>query len=313
MSKTPLIFDCDPGDDDAVALLVTMTRLDEFDLLGITTVAGNTAVHHTYQNALKVRALAKHTEIPVYQGCHAPLFRSSLLSVAEFHGDDGLEGQSMLDVKEESTHLHGVDFIINTLKTSAKKVTLFITGPSTNVAVALKKDPSIAANIEQIILMGGSVGCGNITIAAEFNIYADPHALDILLRSGIKITLIPLDVTHQVTFVEEDIETLRSLNTEVGNQVAAFVSHTLKMDQKWYGSKGRNMHDPCVPVYFLHPEYFTVKHCYVSVETQNPDHYGATFISPYPKFHDQRNAYVAVDVEGGKVKNLIIDYLKTYS
>lgn len=307
----PIIFDCDPGDDDAVALLVAMASPDELTILGITTVAGNVPVYHTSNNALKICELANRWEIPVFAGCQRPMVKEPI-SAENFHGQTGMEGETMPNPTMKVQPQHAVDFIIETLKNSPEKITIAITGPYTNVAMALVKEPSIINNIDEIVVMGGTWSAGNITPSAEFNVFVDPHAAHILFTSNIKITMIPLDITHQVFATEERIEIFRALGNEVGHQVANMLALTMVFDKQRWGLNGRAIHDACVSSYLLRPDLFSVKPALVKVEIWSRENIGATIISFYPHHIDKSNAQVPQQVDSVAVIDLITERLSRY-
>lgn len=194
-----IIIDTDPGQDDAVAILLALASPEDFDVLGVVAVAGNVGLHHSATNARKIVELAGRPEVPVYAGCARPM-RRTLVTAEHVHGDTGLNGPDLPAPKIELQPQHGVDYIIDTLMNAEPKtITLCTLGPLTNIGMALVKEPKIAERVAEIVMMGGAYfEVGNITPAAEFNIYVDPEAADIVFRSGIKITVLPLDVTHQI-------------------------------------------------------------------------------------------------------------------
>ena len=196
MSARPLIIDCDPGQDDAVALLLALASPDEFDLIGITAVAGNVPLALTESNARRIRDLAGRPEVPVYAGCSRPLVREP--ETAEYiHGPTGIDGADLPEPSRPAEAAHAVDYLVDTLAAATEPVTLATLGPLTNVALAIVKDPAILANVREIVTMGGAIGLGNVTPAAEFNIHADPHAAHVVFEAGVPLTMIGLDVTHQ--------------------------------------------------------------------------------------------------------------------
>ncbi|MFI4994496.1 MAG: nucleoside hydrolase, partial [Hyphomicrobiales bacterium] len=194
-----IIIDTDPGQDDGVAILLALASPQEIELLGVVAVAGNVPLSRTSLNALKVLELAGRGDIPVYAGCSRPLARD-LVTAEHVHGPTGLDGPSIPEPKAALQEQHGVDYLIETfLKAEPRSVTLCMLGPMTNMAMALIKAPEIAQRVRQIVAMGGAYfEVGNITPAAEFNIFVDPEAADVVLRSGIPIVMAPLDLTHRV-------------------------------------------------------------------------------------------------------------------
>lgn len=265
-----IIIDCDPGQDDAVALLLAFASPDELDLLGITTVGGNVPLELTQRNARMMCDVAGKQDVPVYAGCAEPLVRP--LQTAEMiHGETGING---LDVFEPATPLqseHAVEFIIDTLlHADSESVTLVPTGPLTNIATAINKEPAILSRVEQIVLMGGAMReGGNSTPSAEFNILVDPHAADIVFRCGRPITAMGLDVSHQVLSTEERVERIKALDNPVATATAGMLSFFDRFDTKKYASRGAPLHDPCTIAWLLRPDLFEGKSCNISIETES--------------------------------------------
>lgn len=309
----PIIFDCDPGNDDAVALLVTMASPQDFDLLGITTVAGNVSLDNTNVNARKICELAGRTDIPVFSGCPRPLVGEVYYSDGA-HGRTGIDGAELPDPQKPLEEKHAVDFIINTLLTHSRPVTVFITGPSTNMAIAINKNPKILENVEEFVIMGGSITAGNITPAAEFNFFWDPFAAKVIMDCGVKITLMTLDVTHNVLATKENIEKLYAIGNNPATQVANMMKATMDFDLENFSLPGRAIHDACVPVYLLRPDLFAPKPAYVHVETAAGNSYGNSIISYYPKHvKEDHQLFVPNTVDGQGVFNVILERLSRYS
>ncbi|MBT8170547.1 nucleoside hydrolase [Falsiruegeria litorea] len=270
MSARKIIIDTDPGQDDAVAILLALASPEEIDVLGITAVAGNVPLPLTQKNARIVCELAGKTDVPVFAGCDVPLSRK-LVTAEHVHGKTGLDGPTLPDPTMELQTKHGVDFIIETLRTEpAGTVTLCPLGPLTNIACAFEKAPDIAERVQEIILMGGAYfEVGNITPAAEFNIYVDPEAADIVFKSGAPIVVMPLDVTHKALVTKPRNDTFRTLGTKVGLAVAEMTDFFERFDKDKYGSAGAPLHDPCVTAYLIRPDLFTGRHINVEIETQS--------------------------------------------
>ena len=274
-----IIIDCDPGQDDAVALFLAMASPDELDLLGITTVAGNVPLALTQRNARQMCDIAGHPDIPVYAGCAQPMLRP-LVTAEYIHGETGING---IDAIEPVTPLrsgHAVDFIIESLlDADAASITLVPTGPLTNIATAIEKEPTILSRIEQIVLMGGAMReGGNRTPSAEFNILVDPEAADIVFRCGRPITALGLDVTHQVLSTEDRVERIKSLKNPVAQATAGMLRFFHRYDTEKYSSQGTPLHDPCTIAYLLRPDLFEGKMCNISVETKSELTLGHTAI-----------------------------------
>ena len=266
--KRKIIIDTDPGQDDAVAILLALASPDELDVLGIVAVAGNVPLAHTERNARRIVELAGRPDIPVHAGCVRPLVRK-LVTAEHVHGETGLDGFPIPDPKTPLAAKHGVDFIIDTLRAAKPgEITLCTLGPLTDVAMALVKAPDIAAHIREIVMMGGAYfEVGNITPTAEFNIYVDPEAADVVMRSGIPLVMAPLDLTHTVLSLRARIEAIRAIGNRAGAAVAGLLSFSERFDLTKYGSLGAPLHDPCVIAYLLKPELFKGRLINVSIET----------------------------------------------
>jgi purine nucleosidase len=248
-----LIIDCDPGQDDAVALLMAMASPEAFDLLGVTTVGGNVSIERTSTNARAIRELAGRPDVPVFAGCAGPLKRA--LETAEgVHGVSGIDGANLPDPVWPLDERHAVDFLIETLTAAEEgSVTLATLGPLTNLATAFERAPDARAGVREIVSMGGSLGKGNVTPHAEYNIHTDPEAADAVYRAGCPITMIGLNLTHQVIALPERRAAIRA----VGGAASAAVAGMLE----FYGARktglaGAPMHDPCVIAYLLRPGLF---------------------------------------------------------
>ncbi len=268
MAPRKIIIDTDPGQDDAVAILLALASPEEIEVLGITAVAGNVPLNLTQRNARIVCELAGKPETPVYAGCDAPLGRK-LVTAEHVHGKTGLDGPNLPDPVMPLQKQHAVDFIIDKLRSQApKSVTLCALGPLTNIATALQKAPDIAERIEEIVLMGGAYfEVGNITPTAEFNIFVDPEAARIVFACGAKLTVMPLDVTHKALVTSERNGAFRALDTPVGEAVAQMTEFFERFDREKYGSNGAPLHDPCVTAYLIDPNLFSGRHINVEIET----------------------------------------------
>jgi len=285
-----IIIDTDPGQDDAVAILLALAS-PELDVLGIVAVAGNVGLHHNAKNARKIVALAGRTDIPVYAGCSRPIMRT-LVTAEHVHGATGLDGPDLPEPTVALQPQHGVDYIIDTLMTEPSgTVTLATLGPLTNIAMALVKQPAIAERIAEIVMMGGAYfEVGNITPAAEFNIYVDPGAADIVMRCGAPITILPLDVTHQIQSTPERLAAILALGNKSGAAVHAMLTFSETFDLKKYGWAGAPLHDPTVIAYLLQPELFEGRLCNVTIETASELTLGMTVADYWHVTEKPRNA-----------------------
>ena len=263
-----IIIDTDPGQDDAVAILLALGSPAELEILGIVAVAGNVHVKQNAHNALQILEVAGKPDVPVYVGCERPL-RRPLVTAEYVHGKSGLDGPTLPEPKIKVQDEHGVDFIIDTLMAHQPgEVTLCALGPLTNLAMAFVKAPAIVPRVKEIVLMGG--GCfegGNTTPAAEFNIYVDPEAADTVFHAGIPITQVPLDVSHFMLATRPRIERFRALGNRTGVVTAEMLEFFSRFDIEKYGSDGGPLHDPCVIAYLLKPELFKGRHVNVAIET----------------------------------------------
>jgi purine nucleosidase len=269
MTPRKIIIDTDPG-QDAVAILVALASPEELDVLGITCVAGNVPLDLTSRNARIVCELAGKRDVKVFAGCDRPLGRE-LVTAEHVHGKTGLDGPDLPEPTMPMAEGHAVDFIIDTLRDNAPgTVTLCPLGPLTNIATALQKAPDIADRIAKIVLMGGGYfEGGNITPTAEFNIYVDPQAADIVFKSGAPIVVMPLDVTHKALVTKARNDAFRALGTPVGIAVAEMTDFFERFDKEKYGSDGAPLHDPCVTAYLINPDLFKGRHINVEIETES--------------------------------------------
>ncbi|WP_300434391.1 nucleoside hydrolase [uncultured Mameliella sp.] len=270
MAARKIIIDTDPGQDDAVAILLALASPAELDVLGITAVAGNVPLELTARNARMVCELAGKPETLVFAGCDRPLAHD-LVTAEHVHGKTGLDGPDLPEPTMPLQDGDAVDFIIDTLRAQPEKtVTLCPLGPLTNIAAALQRAPDIAVRIQEIVLMGGAYfEVGNITPAAEFNIYVDPEAAEIVFKCGAPITVMPLDVTHKALVTTARNETFRALGTPVGIAVAQMTDFFERFDREKYGSDGAPLHDPCVTAYLLQPDLFSGRFINVEIETRS--------------------------------------------
>ena len=270
MAPRKIIIDTDPGQDDAVAILLALASPEDVTVLGVTAVAGNAPLPLTEKNARIVCELAGKPETLVFAGCDVPMKRK-LVTAEHVHGKTGLDGPKMDDPTMPLQAQHGVDFIIETLRThDAGTVTLCPLGPLTNIATAFEKAPDIVDKVQEIVLMGGAYfEVGNITPAAEFNIYVDPEAAKIVFASGIPIVVMPLDVTHHALTTHARVDAFSALGTKVGDMVAAWTNFFERFDKEKYGSEGAPLHDPCVIAYLIQPDLFEGRHVNVEIETQS--------------------------------------------
>jgi purine nucleosidase len=266
--KNKIIIDTDPGQDDAVAILLACASPDEIEILGIVAVAGNVSLAQNAKNARKVIELAGRPDIPVYAGCERPIKRR-LVTAEHVHGDTGLNGPDLPEPRIALQPQHGVDFLIETLlRELPGTITLATLGPLTNIAMAMVKTPSIIPRIKRIVMMGGAYfEVGNVTPAAEFNIYVDPEAADVVMRSGVDIVMAPLDITHQALATKDRIAAIKANGNAASTAVTQMLEFSERFDLGKYGWAGAPLHDPCVIAYLLDPDLFEGRHINVSIET----------------------------------------------
>ncbi len=291
-----IIIDTDPGQDDAVAILLALAS-PELEVLGLTAVAGNVPLRLTERNARVIVELSGRP-VPVFAGCDRPLERG-LETAEHVHGKSGLDGIVLPEPTLPLDPRPAVDFIIDTLRAEAPgTVTLCPLGPLTNIATAFRRAPDIVDRVQEIVLMGGGFfEGGNITPAAEFNIYVDPEAADIVLRCGRPVTVIPLDCTHKALTTRARVERFRGMGTRVGEVVASWLDFFERFDVEKYGSEGGPLHDPCVIAYLLKPELFHGRLCNVEVETQSELTRGMTVADWWGVTERPRNATWVRDLD----------------
>jgi purine nucleosidase len=277
--RRKIIIDTDPGQDDAVALLTALASPEDFELLGIVGVAGNVPQPLSVLNALKIVELAGRTDVPVYAGCDRPLVRE-LVTAEYVHGKTGLDGPTLPDPKIRAQDQHGVDFIVEALRTNPEKsVTLCPLGPLTDIATAFTRAPEIVPRVKEIVLMGGGYfEGGNTTPVAEFNIYVDPQAAEIVFRSGVPITQVPLDLSHQMLSTNARIAAFRALGNRAGTATAEMLEFFERFDEQKYGWEGGPLHDPCVIAWLLNPQLFTGRKVNVEIEVESELTLGMTVV-----------------------------------
>ncbi|WP_171228168.1 nucleoside hydrolase [Ruegeria sp. HKCCA4008] len=310
MPPRKIIIDTDPGQDDAVAILLALASPEDIEVLGITAVAGNVPLELTAKNARIVCELAGRTDIPVYAGCDRPLNRP-LVTAEHVHGKTGLDGPDLPDPQMPLTEGHAVDFIIDTLRAEEPDtVTLCPLGPLTNIATAFSKAPDIVDRVQEIVLMGGAYfEVGNITPTAEFNIHVDPEAADIVFKSGRPIVVMPLDVTHKALVTQPRNDAFRALGNKVGIAVAEMTDFFERFDKEKYGSAGAPLHDPCVTAYLIRPELFSGRHVNVEIETQSELTMGMTVADWWGVTDRAPNALFIGEIDADGFFNLLTERL----
>lgn len=293
MKKVPVIIDCDPGLDDVIALIMAFAS-EKLDVKAVTVVGGNQTLEKVSNNALRVLSYAG-IDVAVGLGCRGPLVRK-LVTTGEVHGDDGLYGVKLPDATLKADELHAVDLIAKVLNESEEKITLIPMGPLTNIAMFIHRYPELTHKIERISLMGGAVNGGNRTPSAEFNIYVDPEAADIVFRSGIPITMVGLNVTHKAPILREDIEKIGSID----NKIAKMVSEMLDNLSKFHAQDGIDgcfLHDPVAVCSVINPEMLTTKLLHVAIELKGEYTRGATVVDLQDRWGLNKNVDVALEID----------------
>ncbi|MGB9790380.1 MAG: nucleoside hydrolase [Thermotoga caldifontis] len=301
-----VILDCDPGHDDAFAILLAAAS-KRIELLGVTTVVGNSYLENTTINARKVLDLFD-LDVPVFPGCARPLLRDVVIA-PQIHGKSGLDGATLPPPKRKIEKIHAVDFIAQTLQ-KYEDVVLVPTGPLTNIALFMLRYPELRSRISLIVLMGGGIAFGNVTPVAEFNIFADPEAARIVFSSGVPIVMVPLDLTHQVIATEREADVLRGLGErfQIMADLLMFFKSTYK---RVFNIDGAILHDPCTIMYLLHPEIFESQDYYVDVETKGELTYGQTVVDVWRTTGKRANAKVLLKVDREKFFQIFFEQLRS--
>ena len=309
--KKKIILDCDPGHDDAVAIMLAAAS-EEIEILGITCVAGNATLENTKQNTLKICSLIGRSDINVYAGADNPL-KFKLITAEHVHGKSGLDREgNIIEIlpNYKIQKQQAEDFIIEACHSQKEKIYICPIGPLTNIANALIKDPSIKNNILEIVFMGGvAMNLGNITPAAEFNIYVDPHAANIVLNSGIPLVMMGLDVTHKVNVDDKIINNILSNNNECSKFFAELMDFYSKFHRKLYNSNSCPLHDPCVIAYLIDPTIFSGRFVNVVVEENSFLTRGKTVVDWFNTTEREKNCTVMVEADSEKFFALLKDRL----
>ena len=307
----PVILDCDPGHDDAIALILALAS-PELKVLAVTTSAGNQTPDKTLNNALRILTLLGRHDIPVAAGVPKPLMRE-LIIADNVHGESGLDGPTLPDPAFAPQAMTGLELMAKCLRESPEPVTLVPTGPLTNVALLLAAHPELKPKIARIVLMGGAAGAGNWTPTAEFNIYVDPEAADMVFKSGIPITMCGLDVTHEAQVMDEDIERVRAITNPVAQCVAGLLDFFMiyHRDPKW-GFAGAPLHDPCTIAWLLAPALFHGVECRVDIETRGLHTVGMTVVDRYGLTGKLANALVLLGLDRPGFIDLLVTRLRAF-
>ncbi|MGN5262717.1 pyrimidine-specific ribonucleoside hydrolase RihA [Aeromonas hydrophila] len=307
----PVILDCDPGHDDAIALILALAS-PELKVLAVTTSAGNQTPDKTLNNALRILTLLGRDDIPVAAGAPKPLARE-LIIADNVHGESGLDGPTLPDPAFAPVAMTALELMAKCLRESPEPVTLVPTGPLTNIALLLAAHPELKFKIARIVLMGGAAGPGNWTPAAEFNIYVDPEAADMVFKSGLPITMCGLDVTHEAQVMDEDIERVRAITNPVAQCVAGLLDFFMiyHRDPKW-GFAGAPLHDPCTIAWLLAPALFHGVECRVDIETGGTHTSGMTVVDRYGLTGKAANALVLLGLDRAGFIDLLVTRLRAF-
>jgi inosine-uridine nucleoside N-ribohydrolase len=305
-----IILDCDPGHDDAIALLLAAHHPD-IELMAITTVAGNQSVEKTTLNALKVCTLANIRNVPIARGCDRPLVRPARYA-AYIHGESGMDGPNMPETDIELAPVNAIDLLIDLLLNSDGDITLVPTGPLTNIATAIRTEPAIVPKIQAISLMGGAIALGNRTPSAEFNIWADPEAAAIVFACGRPITMCPLEVTHQALATEEILARLRNANQPVATFAADLLAFFGDTYRKSYGFSAPPVHDPCAVAAVIDPSIISAQMTCVEIETTGEWTAGRTVCDVYGRLGKQPNVRLGYALDVPRFWNMVTETLLAY-
>jgi inosine-uridine nucleoside N-ribohydrolase len=305
---TAVILDCDPGHDDAIALLLALAS-PELELLGVSTVSGNQTLEKTTANALRVLDHVGRADVPVAAGAARPLIRERH-TAPEVHGETGLDGPSLPAATRGPDPAHAIDWIADTVANSSGPVTLIATGPLTNVALLLACHPGVEAGLERIVLMGGSIGEGNVTPAAEFNIWADPEAAHRVFHSGLDLTMVGLDVTHQALMTPAHTERLAAAG-RAGTLVAEMFDFYVDFHRRSYGWEGAPVHDAVAVAHVIDPTLLATRHCGVLIDTGPELSRGRTNVDLRNHMGWRANCHAAVAIDADRFLELLIERIST--
>lgn len=310
MEKRKIILDCDPGHDDAVAILLA-GKNPNIDLLGITIVAGNQTLEKTTKNALDVCQYLG-LDIPVYAGCEKPMIRDKQVVAGDIHGESGLEGPIFEPLQRKKEEKHAVTYLVETLMASDGDITLVPTGPLTNIAMAMRMEPKIVDKIKEIVLMGGCYQLGNVTPAAEFNILADADAAHVVFTCGRPITMVGLDVTRKVLCYPEIVDRMEKIGGKGAKLFVDLMRFFNKSQKEVFGWEGGPLHDPVTIASILYPDLLTTKEMYTEIDIRSTQSYGRTNCDFFGVLNKEPNSKVAIDIDVDKFWNCIEEGIRQY-
>jgi ribosylpyrimidine nucleosidase len=303
MGKKKIILDCDPGHDDAIAIMLAGNN-DKIDLLGITIVAGNQTLEKTTVNALNV-CQKLDIDVPVYAGCPGPMIRDKQVISSEIHGETGLDGPIFDPLTKKMEEQHAVDFISESLINSDGDITYVSTGPLTNLAMAMRLNPAIVEKIDEIVIMGGSYQLGNVTPAAEFNILADADAAHVVFTSGINVVMVGLDVTRKVLCFPSIVERMKKHNTAAATLFADLMKFFNMSQKEVFGWDGGPLHDPVTIAYLIDPSVLETKPVFTQIDIRSTQSYGRTNCDFFNISEEEKNSDIAVDIDVEKFWDII--------
>ncbi|MCA9906602.1 MAG: nucleoside hydrolase [Anaerolineae bacterium] len=309
MAPRKIILDCDPGHDDAIAIMLAANS-PAIDLLGITVVAGNQTLEKTLNNALNVCQYLG-LDVPVYKGCGQPMIREQLIAPS-IHGESGLDGPTFAALTKQAEPKHAVNYIIDTLLASDGDVTVVTTGPMTNLAMALRLNPDILPKIHELVLMGGTYQLGNMTPAAEFNVLADGDAAHVVFTSGCKITMAGLDVTRKVLCLPSIVERMGRIDNQAAKLFVDLMTFFNKTQKEVFGWDGGPLHDPVTIAYLIDPTVLTLKECFTQIDIRSEQSYGRTNCDIFNIFKQPPNSSIALDIDVAKFWDIIEAGIRAY-
>ncbi|MCC6615111.1 MAG: nucleoside hydrolase [Anaerolineae bacterium] len=309
MEPRKIILDCDPGHDDAIAILLAANN-PAIDLLGVTVVAGNQTLDKTLVNALNVCQYLG-LDVPVYKGCGLPMIREQLIAPS-IHGESGLDGPHFDALTKQPEVQHAVNYIVDTLMASDGDITMVTTGPTTNLAMAMRLNPDIVPKIREIVLMGGTYQLGNMSPAAEFNILADGDAAHVVFSAGRKLTMVGLDVTRKVLCLPSIVERMGQIDNRAAKLFVDLMTFFNKTQKEVFGWDGGPLHDPVTIGFLLDPTLLTLRECFTQIDIRSEQSYGRTNCDIFNIMKRPPNSAVAMDIDVAKFWDLIEAGIRAY-
>ncbi len=297
--RRKIIIDCDPGIDDAVALMLACASPEELEILAVTAVAGNVALGHTAANARRILEVCGRGDVPVHAGCPRPLLRPPV-TADRIHGETGIDGSGLPPPTRPLADGHAVDLLRDTVRSSPGEVTVVAVGPLTNLAAVLVQRPEFAAEAREIVIMGGSAGPGNVTPHAEFNFHADPHAARIVFESGARLAMYGLNITHQVRVDDRVLGRIAALRSPPARAAAGMLER--------YRDSGGALHDVLAVGHLLRPDCFGLESALVTIDTSDTGRIGQSIVER----GTGTNARVGFDAASGEFLNFLLERLARY-